>query len=81
MLHIIFTKDGVIISKKSYSSWREIQDEFRTYKASLGPWDQEQVAGWLSDEYPDLLPSAHAQVEALMSRSEEFRPVQFRASQ
>jgi hypothetical protein len=36
-LHIIFTGEQVLVSKKAYASWQEIQVEFDAYKASLGP--------------------------------------------
>lgn len=42
-LNIIFTEAELLVSKKSYSSWREIQDEYDDYKASLGPWDAKRL--------------------------------------
>ena len=76
-LNIIFTETEVLISKKAYSSWREIQHEYVDYKASLGPWDATTVACWLADEYRDLAPSADAQVAALLSSQDSVRPVSF----
>jgi isopentenyldiphosphate isomerase len=65
-LHIIYTDNEVLLSKKSYVSWREIQDEFDDYKASLGPWGEDEVVQYLAEEYPALRPSAQNQVSALI---------------
>jgi hypothetical protein len=76
-LNIIFTEANVLVSKKLYSSWREIEDEYDDYKASLGPWDAKTVSSWLDEEYGDLAPSAEAQVEALLSSQDLVRAVSF----
>ena len=76
-LNIIFTEAELLVSKKSYSSWREIQDEYDDYKASLGPWDAKTVSSWLNEEYDNLAPSAEAQVEALLSGHDLVRAVSF----
>lgn len=76
-LHIIFTKEEVLISRKPYASWREIQEEHDDYMASLGPWKAAAVASWLAEEYSDLIPSAKEQVEALLSNEQVVRKVSF----
>ena len=76
-LNIIITGAEVLISKKPYFSWREIQDEYDDYKASFGPWDAATVACWLGEEYRDLSPSAETQVEALLSSRDLVRTVSF----
>lgn len=77
-LHIIFTRnEEVIISRKAYASWREIQDEYDDYMTSLGPWAADAVASWLDEEYSDLVPSAQEQVEALLSSEQEVQNVAF----
>ena len=78
-LHIIYTENDMLLSKKSYTSWREIQDEFADYKTSLGPWSDKEVVEFLSDEYSDLQPTAQEQVTALLSENEEIRKVSFRS--
>lgn len=65
-LHIIFTEAEIRLSKVRYDSWREIQDQYADFKASLGPWEYEAVVGYLLSEYPSLAPSAASQVEALL---------------
>lgn len=76
-LHLIFTEEQVFISKKAYASWREIQTEYSDYKASLGPWSEEETVSWLGEEYGDLSLSAQQQVEILLSGNEEVRTVTF----
>jgi hypothetical protein len=65
-LHIIYTDIEMLLSKKTYASWREIQDEFDDYKTSLGPWDDDEVVQYLSEEYSALRPSAQEQVGAFI---------------
>lgn len=77
-LHIIFTRrEEVLISRKQYDSWRQIQDEYEDYMTSLGPWESATVASWLDEEYSDLVPSAQEQVEALLSSEQVVRSVSF----
>lgn len=66
-LHIIYTESDVLLSKARYDSWREIQEQYAGYKASLGPWTPDAVIDYLAADYPDLAPSAAAQVTALLS--------------
>lgn len=77
-LHIIFTRnEEVLISRKPYASWREIQDEYDGYMASLGPWEVTTVVSWLDEEYSDLVPSAQEQVEAFLSSEQIVRSLSF----
>lgn len=66
-LHVIYTESEMLLSKKPYASWREIQDEFATYTTSLGPWTAQEVLEYLRQEHPQLVPSAVAQVQALVT--------------
>ena len=72
-VHIIYTASGMFLSKKPYASWREIQDGFDGYRASIGPWTGTQVVEFLAAEYPDLQPSPEAHVEALLVDPEPVR--------
>ena len=77
-LHIIFTKkESVLISRKPYATWQEIQDEYDDYMASLGPWDVTTVVSWLNEEYSTLLPSAQEQVDALVSSEQIVQSLTF----
>lgn len=47
LLQIIYTETAMFLSKKTYPSWRDIQDEFFDYNASLGPWEADVVTEYL----------------------------------
>jgi hypothetical protein len=52
-LHIIYLRSGwLLVSKKEYPTWRQIQEEFADYMASFGPWPLSDVLKFLEDEYP-----------------------------
>ena len=67
LIHIIFTETEITLSKLEYESFREIQNDFCDYKASLGPWTETEVIDYLNFEYPDLTPKACVQVQKLKS--------------
>ncbi|MGY5875774.1 MAG: hypothetical protein RTU30_08510 [Candidatus Thorarchaeota archaeon] len=51
-IHIIYLHNGpLILSKKEYNSWHEIQEEYDDYMTSLGPWPTEDVIDFLEQEY------------------------------
>ena len=68
-LHIIYTDSNVVLSKKKYDEWNQIQEEYPDYKASLGPWSLDEVIDFLKDEYDNLLPSASIQVNEFSDSS------------
>lgn len=41
----------MLLSKKQYSHWREIQDEYEDYMTSLGPYTPEGLLDFLSEQY------------------------------
>ncbi len=41
----------MLLSRKQYSGWREIQDEYESYMTSVGPFSVEELLGFLSEEY------------------------------
>ena len=56
LLHIVYLRSGsMLLTKKQYRDWREIQDEFEEYQASLGPWSVSEVLDFLGFEYPEDL--------------------------
>lgn len=67
----------MLLSKKKYESWREIQDQYPDYMTSLGPWGSEETAEYLESEYPDLEPVAIEQVKALLSGNEDSKELSF----
>jgi hypothetical protein len=79
-LHIIFTETDILLSKRNYPSWKDIQAEFDDFKASLGPWDAADVADFLADEYSGLSPSAQIQVEAFLSSPADLAAINFQGN-
>ncbi|MEL0653722.1 hypothetical protein V6257_01645 [Pseudoalteromonas issachenkonii] len=61
-LHLVFTESNIVLDKRQYEGWRQIQDAYPDYKASLGPWSLDEIIDLLSFEYDNLLPSATTQV-------------------
>ncbi len=50
--HLIFFRAGaVLLSRKPYADWREIQDEWDDYMTSLGPWTVEDVMDFFQQQY------------------------------
>ncbi len=41
----------MVLSKKHYSDWREIQDEYEDYMTSLGPFTEDALADFLLAQY------------------------------
>ena len=41
----------MLLSKKHYADWREIQDEYAAYMTSLGPFTEEELAEFLAVEH------------------------------
>ncbi len=68
VFHVVYLRrDALLISRKPYADWREIQDEWDDYMTSLGPWTVEEVVGFFEQQYgPDerRWPFAAAEVEA-----------------
>ena len=79
---LIYLEDCILISKKNYKDWQEIQLEFwRGYKASLSPMTSEEMIDFFQDDYGEepcwpfskneILHFFHCQCE--MIRSETLR--------
>ena len=68
----------MLLSKKQYPSWREIQSDFTDYKASLGPWSESEAFEYLRDEYPALEPAPDVQIAQLLKSSMHTKELTFR---
>jgi hypothetical protein len=56
--HVVYLRSGrVLLSRKCYGTWREIQDEYSDYMTSLGPWPVSDIVQFLKDKYPAAFPS------------------------
>lgn len=78
-LHLIYLETRMLLSKKHYESWREIQDEYPDYKTSLGPWNIEESIEFLAEEYSGIAPCASEQVRSLINSSSMTCEVRFYA--
>ena len=74
---IIYLDNSVLMSKKNYQSWRSIQDEYDTYKASLTPDSPKEIINYLELEYPNLEPSAKTQIKDFLNSPNETVLVTF----
>ena len=51
---VIYLDDCMLLSKKIYSDWKEIQDEYpKTYKASLKPMTYEELISFFEIDFID----------------------------
>lgn len=78
-LHLIYTRsDRILISRRPYESWLQIQDDFADYMASLGPWSSDETIEYLSHEHPGLNPSATDQIGTFLASGETFVELRFK---
>jgi hypothetical protein len=78
-LYIIYTDTDIIISKKFYNSWPEIQDENVNYKTSLGAWTSDRVIDFLQFEYPNLDPNPSIQIHEFIKSTDIVTTIQLEA--
>lgn len=52
---IIYLEDCVLLSKKIYKSWREVQDEYEKYKANLEPMTCEEIIDFFEMDFNNEL--------------------------
>jgi hypothetical protein len=52
--HIVYCESRMFLDRGRYGSWREIQDAYEDYKASLGPSSESEIVEFLEDDWgPD----------------------------
>lgn len=78
-LHVVYTEDAVLLSKRLDLSWAELQVSIPGYKTSLGPWGQSEVVEYLGDEYKGLEPPASEQVDSFVQSQASIQKLTFRA--
>jgi len=72
MLTIVYLRNGLLLSKRTYRDWREVQDQFFDYKTSLGPYNLDDLFSLIHDEYGDKPPFLREQVEAFVQSDAEL---------
>ncbi|MDF8362569.1 hypothetical protein [Achromobacter anxifer] len=77
-LHVIYSGSNMmLLSRREYVSWQQIQDEIADYMTSVGPWPVDEIIEFLRDEYPDLSPDAAEQVNSFLSGDDQVVALQF----
>ncbi len=71
MLTLVYLRNAVLLSKRDYRDWREAQDQFFDFKASLGPYNVDELFEVLDAEYPEGM-FIRAQVEAFIASNAEL---------
>ena len=69
MLHLIFTEDAWVVTRKARPGWRELQAQFAGYQTSLDFQDEAGLLDWWQEEYSGPVPQAL--LDFLASGSEE----------
>lgn len=72
-LHIVYCKTRTLLTKRHYKDWREIQDAFNDYMASLGPWPATEVIDFFRDDFGEesRWPFSKARIEAFIDSDDE----------
>ena len=51
-VHLVHLRpEGMVLTKKPYAGWREIQDAYPDYMTSVGPFDEDGLVDYLRSEY------------------------------
>lgn len=51
-VYIIYLENEMLLSKKTYNNWREIQDEYyEKYKTNLSPMTCEEIISFFEDDF------------------------------
>ncbi len=52
LAHLVFLRRGsVLIVKRPEVDWRQLQDEYDDYMASLGPWSEDDICEHFALDY------------------------------
>lgn len=50
--HYIILKSGVVLRpEQDFAEWRAIQAEYPDFVTSLGPWTEQELLGYLRDDF------------------------------
>lgn len=50
--HLVFLRSGrLLIVKRPETDWRQLQDDYADYMASLGPWTAEEIGAHFALDY------------------------------
>lgn len=69
---IVHTKSGLCLTTKQFDRWQEVQAAFDDYKASLGPFNVEELLEYLEVEYPTRQPFGRGVVLPLVRQKRAY---------
>jgi len=76
LLHVIYLRsNGILVSKKQYSDWREIQDEYEDYMASLEFSSGQELIEFLRIDWKEdetKWPFSSSQIMTFMNSNEQI---------
>lgn len=49
--YIVYCEERMLLDKGPYADWRQIQDAYSDYKASLGPWSERDIIEFLNEDW------------------------------
>ncbi len=49
--HIVYCESRMLLDRGRYGAWWDIQDAYPDYTASLGPWPEADIVGFLADDF------------------------------
>lgn len=69
---MVFTRGGVVLDKRPYEDWRQVQDQFNDYVTSLGPYTLDGLFEYFALDYePGREPFRRAEVEQFVASDDE----------
>ena len=74
LLHIVHLESRMLLTRRQYDDWRQIQSEFPDYKASLGPWPADEVADFFRLDWGEddtHWPFSREQIAAYLESDQE----------
>ncbi len=52
-LQLVYCESRLLLTKRSFEDWRQIQAVYPDYKTSLGPWTATQIIDYFPLDYGD----------------------------
>ena len=69
-LLLVFTRHAMVLSKRRYRSWQEVEDDFDDYISSLGPYSVDELFDYLTNDYTtSAVPFDRDEVERFVADS------------
>lgn len=74
-LHIVVTRDGLILTRGAAATFRDFQDVYPDFMTSLGPMDRDGVLDTFQLEWPEVLVMHHDTIRTFIdAKGTDQRP-------